>query len=71
MCGCFSRAPMRDLAHNPGMCPDWESKWQPFGSQASAQSTVLHQPGSLFFSLEATAEFLKNPSRDVEHTHLA
>ena len=22
-----------DLAHNPGMCPDWESNWRPFGSQ--------------------------------------
>ena len=22
-----------DLAHNPVMCPDWESNWQPFGLQ--------------------------------------
>ena len=22
-----------DLAHNPGLCPDWESNWWPFGSQ--------------------------------------
>ena len=34
-----------DLAHNPGMGPDWESNLQPFGSQASAQSTEPHQPG--------------------------
>ena len=34
-----------DLAHNPGMCPDWESNQQPFGSQAGAQSTLPHQPG--------------------------
>ena len=34
-----------DLALNPGMCPDWESNRQPFGSQANAQSTELHQPG--------------------------
>ena len=26
-------APTRDLACNPGMCPDWESNWQPFGLQ--------------------------------------
>ena len=26
-------APIGDLAHNPGMCPDWESNWRPFGSQ--------------------------------------
>ena len=34
-----------DLAHNPGMCPDWESNQQPFSSQAGAQSTEPHQPG--------------------------
>ena len=28
-----------DLAHNPGMCPDWGSNQWPFGSHASAQST--------------------------------
>ena len=22
-----------DLACNPGMCPDWESNWRPFGLQ--------------------------------------
>ena len=26
-------APTADLAHNPGMCPDWESNRRPFGSQ--------------------------------------
>ena len=36
-----------DLAHNPGMYPDWESNWQPFGSQADAQSTEPHQPGMM------------------------
>ena len=37
--------PTGDLAHNPGMCPNWESNQQPFGSQALAQSTEPHQPG--------------------------
>ena len=37
--------PTGDLACNPGMCSDWESNQWPFGSQASAQSTELHQPG--------------------------
>ena len=37
--------PTRDLACNPGMCPDWESNQQLFGSQASTQSTEPHQPG--------------------------
>ena len=34
--------PTRDLACNLGMCPDWELNQQPFGLQASAQSTELH-----------------------------
>ena len=37
--------PTGDIACNPGMCPHWELNWRPFGSQASAQSTELHQPG--------------------------
>ena len=37
--------PSGDLARNPGMCPDWELNWRPFGLQAGAQSTELHQPG--------------------------
>ena len=35
----------RDLAHDPGMFPDWESNQGPFVSQASTQSTEPHQPG--------------------------
>ena len=38
-------SPAGDLAHNTGMCPDWESSWQPFGLQAGAQSTEPHHPG--------------------------
>ena len=45
MYGCLSRTLIGDLAHNPGMCPDWESSQRPFGSQAGAQSTEPHQPG--------------------------
>ena len=45
-CVVASRVPPTgDLAFNPGMCPDWESNWQPFGSQAGAQSTEPQQPG--------------------------
>ena len=40
--------PIGDMAHNPGMCPDWESNQQPFGSQAGTQSTEPHQPGLNF-----------------------
>ena len=31
--------PTGDLAHNPGVCPDWESNQWPFSLQASTQST--------------------------------
>ena len=34
-----------DPARNPGLCPDWESNWQPFGSQAGTQFTESHQLG--------------------------
>ena len=34
-----------DLAHNPGMCPDWELNQWPFGLEADAQSTEPYQPG--------------------------
>ena len=37
--------PTGDLASNPGMCPDWELNWQPFGLQTSAQSIEPHQLG--------------------------
>ena len=41
----FHVPPNRDLAHNPGMYPDWELNPWPSGSQAGTQSTELHQPG--------------------------
>ena len=37
--------PTGDLAHNPGMCPDWESNQQPFGLQSGAQPNEPHWPG--------------------------
>ena len=42
--------PTKDLAYNPGMCPDWELNQQLFGLQASTQSTEPHQPGHYFFT---------------------
>ena len=38
-------SPTGDLAYNPGICPDWESNWQTFGSQVGTQSTDPHPPG--------------------------
>ena len=42
-------SPTGDLAHNPGVCPGWESNQRPFGSQVGAQYAKPHQPGLLSF----------------------
>ena len=41
----FLKPLARDLVHNPGMCPSWESNQQPFSWQASAQPTEPHKAG--------------------------
>ena len=41
----LEHSPIRVLARNPGICPDWESNQWPFGLQAATQSTEPHQPG--------------------------
>ena len=43
--------PPEDLDRNPGMCPDWELNWWPFGSQSSVQYTEQHQPGLISYLL--------------------
>ena len=43
MCSC----PTADLAHNPGMCPDWESNRQPFGSQPALNPLSYTSQGFL------------------------
>ena len=43
----FHAPPTGDLAHSPGMCPDWELNQHHFGLQAHASSTELHQPGQI------------------------
>ena len=46
MCGCLLCTPLtRDLACNPGMCPDQELNQQPFALQSDAQSIEPQQPG--------------------------
>ena len=45
--GASHAPPKGDLAHNPGMYPDWESNQRPVGCQASDQSTKPHKPGLL------------------------
>ena len=48
----FCELPTGDLTCNPGMCPDWESNLQPFGSLASVQSAEPHQPGLKIYFLK-------------------
>ena len=43
--------PTGDLAHNPGMCPNWESNRQLPSSQASTPSTEPYQPGLKIYFL--------------------
>ena len=43
--GASCTSPPGDLAHNPGMCPNWDLNLRPFSSQASTQCTEAHQPG--------------------------
>ena len=45
------QVPPGNLAHNGGMCPDWELNCQPFGLQACAESTESHQPGLNYFHI--------------------
>ena len=49
----FHALPTGDLAGNLGVCPDWELNWRSSGSQASAQSTEVHQPGQQAFSMSS------------------
>ena len=68
--------PTGHLACIPGMCPDWESNWRPFGFQASTQSTESHQPGHHMLFKEkwpiqgwdATCIFIW-PSSHLYHLH--
>ena len=46
--------PTGNLACNPGMCPDWESNWQPFGSQPELNPlsyTSQGNPGAMVLLL--------------------
>ena len=45
-------SPSGDLACNPGLCPNWESNWLPWSSQAGTESTESHQPGLPISSLK-------------------
>ena len=44
-------APSGDLAHNPGICPDWELSWWPFGSQPTLSPLSHSSQGRILFFL--------------------
>ena len=45
--------PTGDPAHNPGVCPGWESNLQAFDLNASTQSSEPHQPGLFELNLQS------------------
>ena len=50
LCGCLSHIPYWGTWPTTQACTlDWESNQQPFGSQASSQSTEPHQPEPTYF----------------------
>ena len=73
MCERYSnwKPPPRDLARNPGMCPGWESNWQPFGLRAGTQSIEPHQPGQNFKYSDCLCLFLIcSTSKGIRNCHL-
>ena len=44
----LTRPPTGDLPRNPGICPNWESNWQPLGLQASTQSRLTSARAGTF-----------------------
>ena len=42
-------APAGNLVCNPGMCPDWESNWQPSGSQPTLNTLSYTSQGQISF----------------------
>ena len=51
-----------DLAHNPGMYPDWKSNPQPFGLKASTQSTEHTSQGNASLSMKMTTYLMSTTS---------
>ena len=62
----FRMPPARNLARNPGKCPDWESNQPPFSSQAGTQSTEPHQPGLEEIFITASSEEVHCKTFDQE-----
>ena len=63
--------PTGNLACQPGMCPDWDSNQQTFGSKAGTQLTEPHQPGLCYFFQVTTncLDDLNNSLENVQHIY--
>ena len=61
--------PTGNLARNPSMCPDWELNRQPFGLQASPQSTEPQHPG-LILNLLILFTYIYKITISVLHSHI-
>ena len=61
--------PTGNLAHNPGMCPDWDSNQWTFSLLASTQSTEPHQPGPkvILHSYQRTSDLITEYRKLVIH----
>ena len=63
--------PTGDLAHNPGVCSDWELNPRPFDSQADTQSTEPHQPELSYYFLYLCLLFYTVSTHYISRTHNA
>ena len=56
---------MWDLANNPGMCPDWYSNQQPFGSQARTQMSFSQKQTKR--SMKSSYVNIRDPDNQNQH----
>ena len=65
-----SRVPhTRDQARNPGVCPDWESYWQPFGLQPALNPLSYTSQGELLLSCSNDIMIMENGKVRVLEMH--
>ena len=58
MCGCLSHTPTGDLAHNPGMCPDWESNQRPLVCRLALDPQSHTSQGKTFIPMRILKDYL-------------
>ena len=71
-------SPSGDLAHNPGMCPDWELNWWPFALQPAFNPLSHTSKGLGYFLMFVVLLLGKNnnsalhpfPSHPLNDSHL-